>query len=402
MVNHLSFITFYSFLSSYSLFSSYYSPLSRYILATFLSVYNKYMFDPKHLGFHYPLFVTGMHQIVQFILASLCLLRFPRLRPRPWMTPREYGQRIVPCGVATGMDIGLSNSSLQTITLSFYTMCKSSSLAFVLLFAFIFRLERPSWSLMSVILIISFGVMLMVANEVDFVWIGFLQVMLASVMGGLRWSLTQILLSPPPSSSSSSGNHHQKQHPITSVLHLSPIMALCIFFASILVEYDIFSSHFFLSFLSSFTIFIWMIVGGLVAFAMVVSEFEVIRRVGVVTLSVAGIFKEVITILVSTWFFGDSLHALNIIGLIITLIGIGMYNWLKMRAVGEQDKEKAFGLRELHGQDGDEAEEEIYFTQAQQFTLVDEDEEEEEEEEEETWKMRDPSPSPSPEDEDAK
>lgn len=41
--------------------------------------------------------------------------------------------------------------------------------------------------------------------------------------------------------------------------------------------------------------------GGLVAFAMVVSEFEVIRRVGVVTLSVAGIFKVSVFLFYISW-----------------------------------------------------------------------------------------------------
>ena len=52
-------------------------------------------------------------------------------------------------------------------------MVKSSSLVFVLIFAFLFRLEKPRWSLIFIILIISFGVLLMVANETDFVLIGY-------------------------------------------------------------------------------------------------------------------------------------------------------------------------------------------------------------------------------------
>jgi solute carrier family 35 protein C2 len=51
-------------------------------------------------------------------------------------------------------------------------MCKSSTLAFVLLFAFIFRLEKPSWKLILIIVIITAGVILMVSDETDFNLVG--------------------------------------------------------------------------------------------------------------------------------------------------------------------------------------------------------------------------------------
>lgn len=52
-------------------------------------------------------------------------------------------------------------------------MCKSSSLAFVLLFAFAFKLERPTWTLAGVITVICTGLFMMVMSEVDFVMIGY-------------------------------------------------------------------------------------------------------------------------------------------------------------------------------------------------------------------------------------
>jgi solute carrier family 35 protein C2 len=47
------------------------------------------------------------------------------------------------------------------------------------------------------------------------------------------------------------------------------------------------------------------------------------------TLSVAGIFKEIATILLSSNVFGDELTPINVTGLCIALTGIGMYNYLK-------------------------------------------------------------------------
>ena len=49
---------------------------------------------------------------------------------------------VVPNGFFTGLDIGLSNYSLSLITLSFYTMCKSTVPIFLLAFCFLWGLER--------------------------------------------------------------------------------------------------------------------------------------------------------------------------------------------------------------------------------------------------------------------
>lgn len=49
---------------------------------------------------------------------------------------------VVPNGITTGLDIGFSNMSLVFINLSFYTMCKATSPVFLLLFAFIWGIEK--------------------------------------------------------------------------------------------------------------------------------------------------------------------------------------------------------------------------------------------------------------------
>jgi solute carrier family 35, member C2 len=86
---------------------------------------------------------------------------------------------------------------------------------------------------------------------------------------------------------------------------------------------------------------------------MTTMEFELIRQTGVVTLSVAGMFKEVLTVLAGTVVFGDRLAVSNVWGVVVTLGGIGWYNWIKvqkMRAVvGEEAKDEEIGGYEMVG-----------------------------------------------------
>src|SRR6201996_2905309 len=105
-------------------------------------------------------------------------------------------------------------------------MCKSSVLGFVLLFAFIFRLEKPSWKLFGIIATMTVGVFLMVAGEARFNVTGFALIMSSAASSGFRWSLTQILLIRHPATS----------NPFSSIFFLAPIMFLTLLILALPVE----------------------------------------------------------------------------------------------------------------------------------------------------------------------
>ncbi|KAA1072441.1 Triose-phosphate Transporter [Puccinia graminis f. sp. tritici] len=283
------------------------------------------MFSPDHYNFQYPLFVSACHMYIQFGLAALTLALFPSIRSRTRPTAHDYLRKALPCGMASGLDIGLSNTSLKTVTLSFYTMCKSSSLAFVLLFAFLFKLEKPTYKLTGIILLITAGVVLMVSSETQFDFWGMVEVLSASCLGGLRWSLTQILLDKQSMGMNT---------PIATIFWLAPTMGLSLSFCSLIFEgwSNLLSEQAFFGDLGkSFMTMTYIATAGVLAYLMTVSEYFLIQRTSVVTLSIAGVFKEVGTIFLSTVIFHDIMTPLNISGLGITLFGIGLYNVLKYK-----------------------------------------------------------------------
>ena len=145
-------------------------------------------------------------------------------------------------------------------------MCKSSSLVFVLMFAFLFRLEVFSWRLVAVILLIFSGVVLMVATEAHFVLEGLILVLSASALGGLRWSLTQVLLKT---------KRIGFDNPAATIYWLAPSMGITLAVASAIFEDwpSIFRSKFFQGVGASSETMIYLIAPGTVAFCMVLSEF---------------------------------------------------------------------------------------------------------------------------------
>ncbi|KAH9986747.1 triose-phosphate transporter family-domain-containing protein [Russula compacta] len=304
---------------------------SWFVLALILSLYNKWMFAPEHFGFPLPLFVTMLHMFVQTVLASVLRFGWPRrFRPKHDPSKEDYVRKAMPAAVSTGLDVGLSNLSLKTITLSFYTMCKSSSLVFVLGFAFFFRLETFSLRLIGVILLISAGVLLMVATETHFVLGGFILVLSASALGGLRWSLTQMLMRDKQSG---------LNHPVATIFWLAPIMGLTMAILSVSIESwgELPGSRFLSGPGAILQTLGLLIFPGVIAFSMVLTEYYIIQRVGAVPMSIAGIAKEVATISVSALLFGDELTPLNITGVAVTVCGIGLFTHHNYRKRLESD-----------------------------------------------------------------
>ncbi|KAJ9649066.1 hypothetical protein H2199_000979 [Coniosporium tulheliwenetii] len=298
------------------------------------------LWDSKSI-FPFPLFTTSLHMIVQFSLAALVLYLVPSFRPRhdaldphapgspqsrqepidpkkPLMTRWFYLTRIGPCGAATGLDIGLGNMSLKFISLTFFTMCKSSVLGFVLLFAFLFRLEKPSWKLGGIIATMTVGVVMMVAGETAFNAVGFILIMSSALSSGFRWSLTQILLLRNPATS----------NPFSSIFFLAPIMFLRF---GKLTEAK-----------GNVLGVLILLFPGTLAFLMTSSEFALLKRTSVVTLSICGIFKEVVTISAASVVFKDKLTSINLSGLVVTIGSIAAYNYMKIK------KMRDVALKEAH------------------------------------------------------
>ncbi|KYK55518.1 nucleotide-sugar transporter [Drechmeria coniospora] len=326
-----------------------------YIFSLSISLYNKWMFDKNNLNFQFPLFTTSLHMVIQFFLAGAVLYFIPSLRPQsgyssdggrsrhetepangPAMTKLFYLTRVGPCGVSTGLDIGLGNASLKFISLTFYTMCKSSSLAFVLVFAFLFRLEVPTWRLVAIIATMSFGVVLMVFGEIEFKLGGFVLVISAAFFSGFRWALTQILLLRNPATS----------NPFSSIFFLTPVMFVTLISLAVPVE-GVGALWEGLKGLSQqwgpVMTPLFLVFPGCIAFCMTASEFALLQRTSVVTLSIAGIFKEVVTISAASVVFGDKLTLVNFFGLITTMAAIVAYNYVKISKMREEAVQTVHG-----------------------------------------------------------
>jgi solute carrier family 35, member C2 len=213
-------------------------------------------------------------------------------------------------------------------------MCKSSVLGFVLIFAFLFHLEKPSWKLAAIISTMTAGVIMMVAGETAFNVLGFILVMSAAASSGFRWSLTQILLLRNPATS----------NPFSSIFFLAPVMFLTLLVIAVPVEGFSELSAAFSNMAAEKGVLLSLgilLFPGCLAFAMTASEFALLQRTSVVTLSICGIFKEVLTISTASIVFQDELTPINASGLLVTIATMAYYNYTKIQKMREEARLEA-------------------------------------------------------------
>ena len=81
-----------------------------------LHLYNKWLYSKDYYNFPFPLFSTAFQVLMHFSISSILLVYFiPSITPSTRPMKSDFWKRILPCALTTGLDIGLSNSSLKVI-----------------------------------------------------------------------------------------------------------------------------------------------------------------------------------------------------------------------------------------------------------------------------------------------
>lgn len=246
-------------------------------------------------------------------------------------------RNISPVAVFSALDIGLSNWSLVFITVSLYTMSKSTALIFILVFAVLFRLEPPRLSQIGVVALIVTGLFMFTFKSTTFDLEGFILVISASVITGLRWSTAQLALQKEELGLS---------NPVDMVFHLQPIMILTLLPLAIVVDgVHIGTSE--LVFRASspqqllWTSLLFLAAAGM-AFGLGASEYLLVYHTSGLTLSVSGVLKEVIILTISMVYWEEeSLSAVNKVGMAVCVAGIGLHVVFKLLRAREEEKMKS-------------------------------------------------------------
>ncbi|XP_037037482.1 solute carrier family 35 member C2 [Bradysia coprophila] len=269
--------------------------------------------------FHYPLLVVCCHLVFKLFLSFVIRIIYRLVTgiTRIQIDWRTSMKAMSPSGLASGIDIGFSNWGLELVTVSLYTMTKSTTIVFILIFAILLKLEKKSWSLMMIVVMISMGLFMFTYKSTNFNALGFSFLIFASLCSGIRWSFAQLVMQK-----SKLGLHN----PIDMIYYMQPWMLLSIVPFTIGFEGQrIYEASMTLSTVPIADVrylAIQLVFGAFIAFAMELSEFLVLSKTSSLTLSVSGIFKEICQLVLAIELDGDQLSPLNVLGLIMCLGGI--------------------------------------------------------------------------------
>ena len=329
--------------------------------------------------FQFPLTVTAFSNTLTTIWAALFSAR-PRWRPKP-LARREFINFVLPIGVATALEISCANKALNLLTVSFGTILKGGSPVFTMMWGLLLGVETFSVHVCTSLFVIALGIALAAFGQHKFVLTGLILQLLAIFFGGFRWAMTQSLLKGPrdgesrgtrdgesrgtrdgasriprdgasriprdgesrgtrdgasrgtrdgASRGTRDGESCHRMPPLTATLYTSPTMALCVLPVAIWFEGHQVAAK--MTALEANEL--WIILGtmvfiGTLVFILLMSEYWLVNATSSVGVSVAAVFKELLTIAGGITFFKDKLTPLNAIGFTICQMGIGAYAWLR-------------------------------------------------------------------------
>lgn len=285
-----------------------------YSISISFTLFNKWFLNIWEDGFHFPILATAIHMVIKTIISQFwaCCTKMP-ITPMSWWLLFTL---VIPIGISTGLDIMLSNLSLEYISVTNYTLLKSSVLLWTFLWAIIIGASPFEWRTFLSVVTISIGLALATIQSTQLELFGMSLVLAASGAAGLRWALLQALIIKDPVSRSLLG----------SIYRFSPASAVAIIPLALIIDLPpLVTSKFVTDPVLLWTATLWVLLGGVISFGLIAVEVKIVQLTSSVTLSVLGQVKELVQIVLAGIVFGDELSTVNIIGVAVSFAGMLAY-----------------------------------------------------------------------------
>ncbi|KAL1512107.1 hypothetical protein AB1Y20_005377 [Prymnesium parvum] len=279
---------------------------------------NKYILSKRK--FEFPFTMAATNNIGVFLLALLTT-RIPTLRPAP-IELRVYLTTIVPIGALTALDIGFANWSLSYLSISLHTIVRGTIPIFVLFGALILGLEKPSLMLFASVVMVSIGISIASLGEIRYSKLGLGLALLSCTFSGSRWALTQVLVQQPAKAE----GMERHRNPLDSILYVSPACAFFSLLGALICEPGVVHAHMLQRRELVTELAIATCLVALLVFALLFFEFGLVQMTSSLSLSIFGIFKELVTILLAAATLGDVLSLNLLVGFSLTCVGILAYH----------------------------------------------------------------------------
>lgn len=267
------------------------------------------------LDFPYPMFLTTYHMVLSAAITRLMSVTTTWL---PGVSENKVNaqvmlKQILPVAIFFAFSLVLSNKAYIYLSVSYIQMLKAFTPVAVLIFSSILGLERPTYAELLIVVIICVGVAITSVGEAAFSLIGFIFQSVAIMFEASRLVLINILLKSLQLDS------------LSSLYYISPLCSLFIGISFLIFEYndmpwERLAEPYFLVVLAA---------NGCVAFTLNVAVVMLISCTSALTLTLAGIFKDILLVCLSLAIFGSPVTPLQFFGYSIALAGLNIHKEYK-------------------------------------------------------------------------
>ena len=290
-------------------------------LSAFVIMFNKFILSYKE--FPFPITLTMWHMLFSSSIA-IALVKSNAVSGAD-ITLDTYKKAVVPIGALFAGTLWLGNAAYVYLSVSFIQMLKALMPAAVLVVGCAFGTETFKWTTTGTIAIISTGVALASAGEINFVVVGVLFQLASIATESTRLTLVQILLQ----------RRGLKLNPITTLYYVAPAS-----FVFLCVPWYYFESATLLPGEVAWPSPTLLLSNAVAAFALNLSVFVLIGRTSALTMNVAGVIKDWLLIGLSAFIYGSSVTGLNLVGYSIAFGGVCCYNRAKMARTAAVESSK--------------------------------------------------------------
>ncbi|KZZ98394.1 integral membrane protein [Moelleriella libera RCEF 2490] len=274
-------------------------------------LFNKWLIDTR--GFPFPILLTCWHLVfataaTQILARTTSLLDSRKKLP---LTPRLYCRTIVPIGIFYSGSLVCSNVVYLYLSVPFIQMLKAAAPVAVLFTSWAWRVAEPNLASFLNVLWIVAGVALASVGEIHFSFIGFMYQMGGIVFEAIRIIMIQVLLS----------GDGMRMDPLVGLYYFAPVCAAMNFLVAIPKELPQFS------WAAASDVGLGMLfLNASIAFLLNVTSVFLIGRTSGLVMTLTGIFKNILLILVSILIWSTKITFLQTVGYTIALAGLTYYS----------------------------------------------------------------------------
>ncbi|KAI4190984.1 MAG: hypothetical protein L6R41_000434 [Letrouitia leprolyta] len=279
-------------------------------LSSSIIIFNKWILDDGK--FHYPVTLTCWHLTFATIMTQIMSRTTTLLDGRKTvkMTGKIYLRAIVPIGAFFSLSLICGNITYLYLGVAFIQMLKATTPVAVLLASWALGTEKASMTTLFKVSFIVIGVVIASFGEIEFVLIGFMFQLGGIVFEAVRLVLVQKLLS----------SAEYKMDPLVSLYYFAPVCAIMNFCVAAVIEIP----HIKMEEVYHVGVPLFFI-NACVAFALNVSVVFLIGRTSSLVLTLCGVLKDILLVVISVTFRSEPVTALQVFGYSIALAGLVYY-----------------------------------------------------------------------------